>query len=247
MITPLDQFKIYKIYDISTYPNYLDLNINNSTLYLFISILLTYIIISLPAIKYLIYYLYTYLENMLNGLHSKYLPLSLSLFFFLLFNNLLGLIPYSFTLTAQLIITLTMSLTIIIGVTIIGIMKHKGKFINLFIPAGLDSMKYLIPFIFSIEIISYLIRIISLSVRLTANMVSGHTLLKIISHFTFQGILKLVNLSFLFKILAIPFILVIPIIFISGIYILEIGVAIIQSYVFTLLTLLYIKDSELLH
>jgi len=135
------------------------------------------------------------MESLLSGLPSRYLPFLLSLFFFILSNNLLGLIPYSFTLTAQIIITITMSLSIIIGVTIIGLLKHKVKFINLFIPAGLDNMKFLIPFIFLIEIISYLIRIISLSVRLTANMVSGHTLLNIISYFTMKGLFQLLTLS----------------------------------------------------
>ena len=144
------------------------------------------------------------------------------------------LIPYSFTTTSHIIITLLISTSVIIGITIIGIYKHKYKFINLFIPSGLNQgiTKYIIPLIFIIEIISYISRIISLSVRLTANMISGHLLLHIVTNFG-------LHLSL--------FLFFLPILLLFPLYILELGVAFIQSYVFTILIISYIKDVEYLH
>lgn len=176
-------------------------------------------------------------KEMIPGEYRRYIPFSIIIFLFILTNNVIGLIPYSFTTTAHFIMTITMSLTIMIGVTIIGITKHKFKFINLFIPQGLNEgfIKFIIPLIFFIEILSYLIRVISLSVRLSANLMSGHTLLKIIANFGLKYSL------------AFPILLIIPIGLLIAIYLLEIGVAIIQAYVFTLLTTTYIRDTELLH
>ena len=133
--------------------------------------------------------------------------------------------------------TITMSLTIMIGVTLIGLTKHKLKFFYLFVPGGLNKggLKYLIPFIFLIELVSYLIRVISLSVRLSANLISGHSLLKIIANFGLKYTISL------------PILMLLPLGLLSLIYLLEIAVSIIQAYVFTLLTTTYIKDTELLH
>jgi len=164
--------------------------------------------------------------------YNKYIPLIFSLFIFILFNNLIGLIPYSFTAPSHIIFTFSFSLSIIIGVTIIGFQIHKLSFFKLFVPHGLNQgfIKFLIPLIFSIEIISYLMRILSLSVRLTANLLSGHTLLKILSTFSFQFIVLF------------PYLFFLPLILIFAVYLLEIGVAFIQAYVFSLLTATYIKD-----
>ena len=248
MYSPLEQFLIKPIFRI--YNNWIDLTITNSTIYLIISISLILMIfhISFNDTKLikgrwglLLEQSYIKIEEiakeMIPGVYKKYIPFIITLFFFILTNNIIGLVPYSFTTTAHFIITITMSLTIMLGVTILGIVKHKFKFLKLFIPQGLDQglIKLIIPLIFFIEILSYLIRIISLSVRLTANLMSGHTLLKIIANFGLKY-----TISF-------PILLVLPIGLISVIYLLEIGVAIIQAYVFTLLTATYIKDTELLH
>jgi len=187
---------------------------------------------------------------MMGEAYKRYVPLLASIWVFMLINNVMGLIPYTFTITSHIIITVTISLTIIIGVTIIGIAKHKGKFIKMFIPGGLNEggIKYIIPIVFGIELVSYLIRIISLAVRMTANIMSGHTLLKIVSTFSNNGIKGIIGGKITIgKIIGGGIAIIIPLIIISGIYLLEIGVAIIQSYVFTLLTATYIKDSEILH
>lgn len=249
MNTPLEQFIINPIIRINN--NWVDITITNLTIYLIIAISIIFIIFNITIIKdnkliknrwgYLIERLYIEIENILKDMlpkdYIKYIPLTIIIFLFVLINNIIGLIPYSFTTTAHFIMTITMSLTIMIGVTLLGIFKHKHNFIFLFIPSGLNKggIKFIIPLIFFIEILSYLIRVISLSVRLSANLISGHTLLKIVANFGLKYTISL------------PILLIFPIALLSAIYLLEIGVAIIQAYVFTLLTTTYIKDTELLH
>ncbi len=256
MFTPLEQFKINSI--IRIYNNYMDLTITNSTIYMLISILSIIFLIfgtlknnsfifSGSYFKNFFEVLYIKTEEIINDLvgkkYNKYIPFIYSIFLFILFNNVLGLIPYSFTTTSHIIVTLTMSLTIMIGLTFLGLYKHSYKFFTLFIPNGLNKgfTKYLIPLIFIIELISYLSRIISLSVRLAANLMSGHTLLKIIANTSITA-LSSIKSYFITTI-----VILLPIILICALFILETGVSIIQAYVFTLLTLTYIKDVELLH
>lgn len=249
MYNPLEQFTITPL--IRIYNDWIDLTITNSTIMLLISVFTILLIANLSinsgknliiANKWERFIELTYkavqdiVVSMLPGKsNEKYIPLIINIFLFILLNNLIGLIPYSFTTTSHMAITLTLSLSIIIGVTFIGFKKHSIGFFKLFIPSGLNKgfIKILIPLIFVIELISYLTRIISLSVRLTANMMSGHTLLKIIANF------GLIYSSGIFVL--IPLLILIPVV------ILELGVAIIQAYVFTMLTASYIKDAELLH
>ena len=235
--SPLEEFNIYNII---RYNNlYYDLTISNMTIYLIIGII---IIISIEKSgrriknnkwRKIINIIYIKLQDMnIEFLQfTKYFPIIFYLFMFILINNLLGIIPYSFTTTSHFIITITMSLSIIITLTLIGFYKHSFKFFTLFIPSGLN-IKAIIPLIFIIELISYISRIVSLSVRLSTNMISGHILLHLISSF---GILLPLIFSFIPIFLLFPF------------FILEIGVCIIQAYVFTLLTLSYIKDVYYLH
>lgn len=248
MYNPLEQFTITPL--IRIYNDWIDLTITNSTIMLLISVFTILLITRsvglgnnlIIANKWERFIELTYkavqdiVVSMLPGKsNEKYIPLIINIFLFILLNNLIGLIPYSFTTTSHMAITLTLSLSIIIGVTFIGFKKHSIGFFKLFIPSGLNKgfIKILIPLIFVIELISYLTRIISLSVRLTANMMSGHTLLKIIANF---GLLYSSGIFVL-----IPLLILIPVV------ILELGVAIIQAYVFTMLTASYIKDAELLH
>lgn len=242
MFSPLEQFKIDN-YLILSNP-YFSLDINKSSLYFCISLLLIIFLNRIfikeevtikSKISFLWYNFYRLVnkqfEEVLTILGNNYISFIISLFIFILINNIIGLIPYSFTTTSQIIITLIMSGSIIIGVTFTGIIKHNWKFIFLFIPQGIPLP--LVPIIFIIEMISYLSRIISLSVRLTANMVSGHILLAIISTFGYK--IGLIGSVLIF----------IPILIIF--YVLELGVAIIQGFVFSVLTATYIKDSILLH
>ena len=157
-------------------------------------------------------------------------------FFFILLSNLIGMIPYSFTITSHLIVTFTLSLMIYIGFNIIGIKKHKFNFLNLLLPSGASI--FLVPLLVPIELVSYIFRVISLPVRLFANMMAGHTLLKVIAGFAWS----MLNVNtFIFIAHFIPLILLVLLV---G---LELGVAIIQAYVFTILTCMYINDAINLH
>ena len=165
-----------------------------------------------------------------------YFPFLFVVFVFVLQSNLIGLIPYSFTVTSHIIVTFALALIVFIGVNIVGINLHRVHFLNLFLPSGtaLPLAFLLVP----LEIVSFLSKPICLSVRLFANMMAGHTLLKVIAGFAWS-MMKGGGLLFVAHVLplAVLFILV-------G---LELGVAIIQAYVFTVLTCIYLNDSINLH
>ena len=128
---------------------------------------------------------YTFVAKMISdtaGSKAKpYFPFIFSLFMFVLFCNMVGMLPYSFTVTSHIIVTLIMALFIFIAVTIIGFAKHGFKYLSIFVPSGVPAV--LLPLITIIEIISYLSRPVSLSVRLFANMMAGHTMLKVFGGF----------------------------------------------------------------
>ena len=165
-----------------------------------------------------------------------YLPFIYSLFFFILIANLLGNIPYSYTITTSVIVSIGLSFTILIGVTILGLSIHKIHFFSFFIPSGTPLA--LVPLLVLIELISYLARAFSLGIRLFANVVAGHTLLKILSTFLYQmfsgGLI-------IFIVTLVPFALFLAI---TG---LELAVSFIQAYVLVLLVCSYIKDAIELH
>ncbi|MHA1565445.1 MAG: F0F1 ATP synthase subunit A [Alphaproteobacteria bacterium] len=159
----------------------------------------------------------------------RYFPLIFTLFIFVLFGNMLGMVPFSFTFTSHLIVTFAMAATIFIGVTILGLVKHGLHFFTFFAPPGVPLL--VLPLLIPIEIISYLSRPISLAVRLFANMLAGHTLLKVLAGFIpALGIFGFAPLA--------------VIVALTG---LEILIAFLQAYVFTVLTCLYIKDALELH
>lgn len=165
-----------------------------------------------------------------------YLPFIYSLFVFVLLMNLLGNVPYSFALSASGVISIGTSFTIFLGSTIVGVYLHKVKFLTLFVPGGTPLI--LVPLLVIIEFISYCARSISLGLRLFSNIAAGHILVKILSTFLF----KLFGGSFLtFIITMLPFSLFLAIL---G---LELAVSVIQAYVWTVLTLSYLKDSVFLH
>ncbi len=159
----------------------------------------------------------------------RYFPLIFTLFMFVLFGNMLGMVPFSFTFTSHLIVTFAMAATIFISVTILGFVKHGLRFFTFFAPPGVPLL--VLPLLIPIEIISYLSRPISLAVRLFANMLAGHTLLKVLAGFVpALGIFGVAPLA--------------VVVALTG---LEILIAFLQAYVFTVLTCLYIKDALELH
>ena len=172
----------------------------------------------------------------LNVIGQKYFLFIVLIFSFILFSNLLGLIPYSFTVTSHLVITFTLSFSIFIGITLIGVFKHKFNILSLFIPANTSFFLSLI--LVPIEFISFIAKPISLGVRLFINIMAGHTLLKVIVGFAWSMLL-IENLILITHLLPL-FVLVL----LMG---LELGVALIQAYVFTILTCIYLNDSINLH
>lgn len=150
-------------------------------------------------------------------------------FFLILFANLFGLIPFSFTITSHLVFTFGLSFAIISTITIFGFYKQGYKFLNLLIPGG--APKALLPILIPIELLSYIVRCFSLAIRLFANMMSGHSLLYILSGFVIQ-----ITAAGFFLIALAPFLIVLLI------GVLEIGVAMLQAYVFLVLTCIYLRD-----
>ena len=165
---------------------------------------------------------------------EKYFPLVLSLFLYIGMLNILGLFPYIFTPTVHIVITFGLSLSILIGVTLLGIIKFKLDFLSIFMPGGapLALAIILVP----IETVSYLSRALSLGLRLAANLTAGHLLFTIISGFTFTMLANGLFVLSLFPAFVMLFITI-----------LEMAVAIIQAYVFSLLTAIYLSDTIALH
>ena len=167
---------------------------------------------------------------------EKYFPFISVIFTFILFSNLIGLIPYSFTVTSHLIITFTLSFSIFIGVNIIGFQRHKMNMLSLFIPANTSFALALV--LVPIEFVSYIAKPISLGVRLFINLMAGHTLLKVIVGFAWSMLLLEDLLSLVH---------IVPLLVLVLLMGLELGVALIQAYVFTILTCIYLNDSINLH
>lgn len=160
----------------------------------------------------------------------KYLPQIFLTFLFILFSNLIGMLPFGFTITAHISVTFFIAFSFNLGFIILGFYKSGLHFLYLFVPSGTPPA--LLPLIVAIEVVSYLIRTLSLSVRLFANMMAGHCLLFVISSFVFS-ILNSVGLIALFPIVLIY----------VAIFILEFSIALLQAYVFCILLCIYLNDS----
>ena len=245
--SPLKQFEIQPIIDINIFG--LDLSFTNSALWMTITTIFIIFFFTIPFLKSKktnsVEDLYpsrlqvaselgfNFISSLINDTigkeGKKYFPLVFALFMFILFGNLFGMIPYSFTFTSHIIVTLALAMGIFIFVTALGFVKHGIKFFGFFVIPGLPV--YMLPLLIPIEVISYLSRPISLSVRLFANMLAGHTLLKV-----FAGFVS-----------ALGFFGILPLVFIIALTGLEILIAFLQAYVFAILTCLYINDALHLH
>lgn len=174
--------------------------------------------------------IYEVVDNMTHEvLHENartYFPFVLTLFVFILFANVLGLIPYSFTVTSHIVITLALALVVFIGATIIGFIRSGFGYLKLFVPSGVPVL--LLPLVVVIEIVSYFIRPMSLSIRLFANMMAGHMMLKVMAGFV---VMLGVTAGWL------------PLAAMVGLMGLELLVAALQAYVFALLTCMYLSDA----
>ena len=239
--SPLKQFEINTIsnIEIGSY----NISFTNSSFAMLITVLVITLFLTLtvntrsiiPSRMQLISELmYNFIAQLLsdtvgdNG--KKYFPFVFTLFMFVLIGNMVGMIPYQFTFTSHIIVTFALAALVFIGVTILGFVNHGFKFFSFFIIPGVPF--YMHPLLIPIEVISYLSRPISLSVRLFANMLAGHTLLKVFAGF----------------VVTMPFFTgAFPLAFIVALTGLEILIAFLQAYVFAILTCLYINDAYHLH
>lgn len=248
--SPLDQFEIKDlIYLNAPILTNLHISLTNIGLYLIIGVILVFVI-NLYSINYnriipnnwsiwkesLYDTIQGIVKSQLSNKGYIFFPFIYSLFVFILINNLIGMIPYSFSSTSHFILTFSLSFSIVIGSTILGFEKHGLKFFSLFVPAGCPLS--LLPLLVLIEFISYLARNVSLGLRLAANILSGHMLLNILSGFTYN----IITSSFMLFFLGL-----FPLAFILAFTGLELGIAFIQSQVFVILSCTYIKDSLDLH
>lgn len=167
---------------------------------------------------------------------AAYFPWMFATFSIIAFANLIGLIPYSFTITSHLAITLGFGMATFIGINIVAFREHGLRFLLFFVPQ--DVPVALLPLLIVIELISYIFRVISLSVRLFANMLAGHALLKILAGFVW-GLLSLGGLLALAHIA--------PFVGIMAVTVLELGVALLQAYVWTVLCCIYLNDALHMH
>ena len=247
MHSPVEQFTIKVLYSL-TFLGY-DISFTNSSLFMVLAVLVSsgFLYFAMrPAstipgkVQCLAEMMYEFVANILDSNVGKegkpYFPFIFTLFLFILFSNLLGLIPYSYTVTSQIVVTFAMAFTIFIGVTLIGLFKHGLHFFSFFVPEG--APKVLLPLIILIEVISYLIRPVSLSVRLFANMLAGHTMLKV-----FAGLAVMMTGAGGFLLVSSP----LPLLVIVALTGLELLVAMLQAYVFTILTCMYLNDALHLH
>nr|YP_009391105.1 ATP synthase F0 subunit 6 [Esteya vermicola]ARV88378.1 ATP synthase F0 subunit 6 [Esteya vermicola] len=181
--------------------------------------------------------IHSIVTNQINPKNGQiYFPFIYTLFIFILINNLIGMVPYSFASTSHFILTFSLSFSIVLGATILGFQKHGLEFFSLLVPAGCPLP--LVPLLVLIEFISYLARNVSLGLRLAANIMSGHMLLHILAGFTYN----IMSSGLIFFFLGL-----LPLTFIIAFSGLEIGIAFIQAQVFAVLTSSYIKDGLDLH
>jgi F-type H+-transporting ATPase subunit a len=161
-----------------------------------------------------------------------YFPFIFTLFMFVLMCNLLGMIPYSFTVTSHIIVTFALAGMVFVGVTLVAIVKHGTGFLMFFLPAG--TPWWMAPLMYPIELFAYLARPVSLSIRLCANMVAGHTLLKVMAGF----VVSMIGAGFVLGVTSI-----LPFVFLVVFTGFEIGIAILHAYIFTVLTCVYLNDA----
>lgn len=191
-------------------------------------------------IQFVIEGIYSVVYRLINDNIGKagkaFFPYIFTLFIFVLISNVIGLVPYSFTVTSHLIVTFALALMTFVGINIICVREHGINILSLFLPPGSSLLLALL--LVPIELVSYFFRPISLSVRLFANMMAGHTLLKVIAGFAWTMLLAGGGLLIAH---------IIPLIILVALMFLELGVAAVQAYVFTILTCIYINDAVHLH
>ncbi|WPZ35124.1 F0F1 ATP synthase subunit A [Thalassobaculum sp. OXR-137] len=241
MASPVEQFQI-KTIGPELHVAGMDISFTNSALFMILATFVVGVFLTqsmsgrhlVPTrIQSLAELSYEFIANMVRenvGPEGRpYFPFIFSLFMFILVGNLLGMIPFSYTFTSQIIVTFAMAITIFVAITIVALVKHGLHFFTFFFPSG--APVYMAPLLIPIEILSYLSRPVSLSVRLFANMMAGHTMMKVFGGF----------------VVALGVFGVAPLLVLVALTGFEILVAVLQAYVFTILTCIYLYDAIHLH
>ena len=242
MASPLEQFAIQNVsaplFSIGGHP----IAVTNSAVFMIASVVVSSGLLYAGAsrgsmipgrIQAMSELFYDFIANMIRdnvgSAGKKFFPFIFTLFVFTLFGNILGMLPYGFTFTSHIAVTFFMAMVVFLGVTLIGLFKHGLHFFSLFFPHG--APLFTAPILIPIELVSYLSRPISLSVRLFANMTVGHVLLKVLAGF----------------VVALGIFGVVPLVVLVAITALELLVAVLQAYIFTILCCIYLNDALHLH
>jgi len=242
LFSPLETFELH-LYSPLPFP--LDLSLSNGTLFLFIcfGLLLGFALVNLPrsflvptSFQLVLEGLYSFILTMIREQTASaalpFFPLIFLVFSFIILSNLLGLFPFSFTLTAQFALTFALALSFNLAFLFQGFASHGLTFLRLFVPS--EAPAVLVPLIVAIEVVSYTIRTFSLSIRLFANMMAGHTLLHILATFA----LKMAQSGGLLL-----FVALLPFLLVMAVFVLEFAIALIQAYVFAILLCIYANDA----
>lgn len=239
--SPLEQFKIKTIQSMPEIAGY-NVDFTNASAVMVLAVLCAYGLLMVgmrgralvpSRMQSMVEITYEFISNVLRenaGEEARpYFPFIFTLFMFILMCNLLGMVPYQFTATSHIAVTFALAAVVFVGVTLIAIIKHGSKFLTFFLPEG--TPLWLAPLMYVIELFAYMARPISLSVRLAANMMAGHTILKVIATFVIMmGIAGVIPFAFL--------------VVLTGF---EIGIAILHAYIFTVLSCVYLNDALHLH
>lgn len=240
MHSPMEQFEIKTLIPIKLLGY--NVSFTNSSLMLFINLFVLTLILYLSARKVnilptrtqmlgeSIYELISEMVKSTAGVKAKkFLPFIFSLFVFILTCNIMGMLPYAFTVTSHIIVTFILAAVIFLGITAIGFYKHGLKYLRIFLPAG--TPMFMAPLMIFTEFFAYMVRPLSLSVRLAANMTAGHIVMKVIASFALMaGVIGIA-----------PFVLLIAL---TGF---EIFVAVLQAYIFSILSCVYLSDAMNMH
>jgi F-type H+-transporting ATPase subunit a len=238
-IDPMHQFEVTPLIEIKL--GDLDMSFTNASLWMVIAAAAVSLLLLIGPSKLVPTRLqsvgelaYEFISNLMRDVIGEkgrpFFPFIFTLFMFILACNMLGMVPYSFTVTSHIIVTFALAISVFIGVTVLGFMKHGAGFLKLFVPSGIPIV--MMPLLVVIEVISYLTRPVSLSVRLFANMMAGHTMLKVFAGFV-------VGLGVLGGWM--------PLAFMVAFTGLEFLVAFLQAYVFAVLTCIYLNDALNMH
>lgn len=238
--SPIEQFEIHTLVPLEI--GGIDWSFTNASLWMMIIVFSIWAFVSMGMsrasvvpgrLQSMVELAYEFIAKMLHETAGrearKFFPFVFSLFMFILFANLWGMIPGTFTVTSHIFVTFALAITVFIGVTILGFINHGLGFFKILLPSGVPPV--LAPLLVVIELISYLSRPVSLSVRLFANMMAGHTMMKVVAGFVLP----------LGSFYVLPGLL--PLLFVVALTGLEILIAALQAYVFAMLTCIYLNDA----